>query len=68
MGKIYSVEIKKRFEVMNLLISGVITEIQAAEQLSLRHRNLENSDDARGLLKTNYEVFEHPVCLAQTPL
>jgi len=35
MGKIYSVEIKRRFEVMNLLTSGVITERQAAEQLSL---------------------------------
>jgi len=38
MGKIYSVEIKKRFEVMNLLVSGGITEIQAAEQLSLSLR------------------------------
>ena len=41
MGKIYSVEIKKRFEVMNLLVSGVITERQAAEQLSLSLRQIQ---------------------------
>ena len=41
MGKIYSVEIKKRFEVMNLLVSGVITETQAAEQLSLSLRQVQ---------------------------
>ena len=41
MGKIYSVEVKKRFEVMNLLVSGVITERQAAEQLSLSLRQIQ---------------------------
>ena len=41
MGKIYSVEIKKRFEVMNLLVSGVITERQAAEQSSLFTRQVQ---------------------------
>jgi hypothetical protein len=40
MGKIYSVEVKKRFEVMNLLVSGVITERQAAELLSSSTRQI----------------------------
>jgi predicted RNA binding protein YcfA (HicA-like mRNA interferase family) len=41
MGKIYSVEIRERFEVMNLLTSGAITESQAAEQLSLSLRQIQ---------------------------
>jgi len=41
MGKIYSSEIKKRFEVMDLLTSGVITEKQAAEQLFLSVRQVQ---------------------------
>ncbi len=41
MGKMYSVGIKKRFEVMDLLTSGVITESQAAEQLLLSVRQIQ---------------------------
>jgi len=37
----YAGKIKKRFEVMNLLVSGVITERQAAEQLSLSLRQVQ---------------------------
>jgi len=41
MGRIYSVKVRERFEVMNLLTSGVITESQAAEQLSLSLRQVQ---------------------------
>jgi len=37
----YAEKIMKRFEVMNLLVLGVITERQAAEQLSLFARQVQ---------------------------
>ncbi|MCM8777513.1 MAG: helix-turn-helix domain-containing protein [Candidatus Omnitrophica bacterium] len=41
MGKIYSIKARERFEIMNLLSSGVITERQAAEQLNLSIRQIQ---------------------------
>ncbi|MCM8805021.1 MAG: hypothetical protein NC833_07195 [Candidatus Omnitrophica bacterium] len=42
MGEIiYSGKIKERFEVMNLLTLGVITEAQSAEQLCLSLRQVQ---------------------------
>lgn len=40
MGKTYSLEVRKRFEVMNLLASRVITEKKAAEELHLSTRQI----------------------------
>lgn len=40
MGKIYFTEVRKRFEVMNLLTSEVITEEKAAEELHLSTRQI----------------------------
>ncbi|MCM8788421.1 MAG: hypothetical protein NC907_01385, partial [Candidatus Omnitrophica bacterium] len=40
MEKKYSLKDRKRFEVMNLLVSGSITESNAAEQLSLSNRQI----------------------------
>lgn len=41
MGKIYPIKVKERFEVMNLLTSGIITEKQAAEKLNLSIRQIQ---------------------------
>jgi len=41
MGKIYCIRVREKFEVLNLLTSGVITEKQAAEQLSLSLRQIQ---------------------------
>ena len=40
MGRVYKEEVKKKFEVMGLLTSGVITEKQAGEQLNLSIRQV----------------------------
>lgn len=42
MGKMYSINTRRKFEVMNLLTSGIITEEQSAEQLELSIRQIQN--------------------------
>ncbi|MCM8777866.1 MAG: helix-turn-helix domain-containing protein, partial [Candidatus Omnitrophica bacterium] len=41
MGKIYSIKARERFEIMNLLSSGVITERQVAKKLNLSIRQIQ---------------------------
>ncbi|MCM8777901.1 MAG: hypothetical protein NC905_06570 [Candidatus Omnitrophica bacterium] len=41
MRKRYSIKVKERFEIMNLLSSGVITERQVAKKLNLSIRQIQ---------------------------
>ena len=40
MGKIFNQKVKKKFEVLNLLTSGIITNKQASEELQLSLRQI----------------------------
>jgi len=40
MGKIFNQKVKKKFEVLNLLTSGIITNKQASEKLQLSLRQI----------------------------